>query len=396
MSMSMHVSTFKDSTTFTLRESFLTGMKDGPHILTPKRSISIDGLQWWIDYQSSFCLDSGKEYLSMYLCVNQAVKATYTFAVDGSSISRKLTHEFTKPDDWGYPCFASHEQLRPIFRNGKLTITCKVEFEVMEPVISVPRVCQLFEHVPTDVELVIGSDRVPVHKNFITMISPVFQAMITHNTTESESGEIEITEFDFATVKAAIDICYGRESPKMPIEAVIGILCFCDRYVITAVINELEKLILFKLSVENFCTIVEYAYDCNKESLLTACHNYFKTNQKKIKVTKQFAKLPPRLVRAVLKAAFGLKTDYDVLRHAHKNGMEFVMTYLEQFLINSMTMDHFCTAVNFAWGYSRQDLKKACVKYFNDNRDEVLSLNTFYMLHSQTIGNLMKTSYFAK
>uniref|UniRef100_A0A7E4W2X5 BTB domain-containing protein n=1 Tax=Panagrellus redivivus TaxID=6233 RepID=A0A7E4W2X5_PANRE len=398
MSTSQTIITIKQSVTFTLYQTDMTAKKIGEKLETPKCTVPCsDGLQWWIRWYSAGDRESANGHVSVFLMVNKPVKATFTFAVDGSSISWTTTYEIqNSPLGFGRYRYASHEQLRPLFRDGKLTITCIVEFDVPVPTFFVPRVFQLFDHIPMDVEFVMGSERVPAHKNFLTMLSPSFQAMFTHNTAESKSGKIKIVEFDFATVKAAIDICYGREPANLPVETVVGILRFCDMYFITAVINELEKLPLLNPLIPTFCTIVHYAYDCNKDSLLTDCYNFFKNHQDEIKAIKQFADLPPALIVDVLKSAFGLKTDFDVLRHAHKNGLEIVVIHLEKPLLNSLTIDNFCDTVCYAWDCSREELQQACAKFLNENRDEVLDLRAFYNLAFDVVGKVLKATYVLK
>uniref|UniRef100_A0A7E4V4X4 MATH domain-containing protein n=1 Tax=Panagrellus redivivus TaxID=6233 RepID=A0A7E4V4X4_PANRE len=156
------VRTFKDSTTFTLKEAHLTKKKC---VETEKRDIpSSDGLQWWARYHPAGDRDAAKNYISLYVCFNKPVTATYTFAVNNAFFNYTHTYKFKKsPFGVGYYQYASHEKLRPLFRDGKLTITCSIETDIEVPfVLSVPRVFQLFDHVPTDVEIVVGSKKIQV------------------------------------------------------------------------------------------------------------------------------------------------------------------------------------------------------------------------------------------
>uniref|UniRef100_A0A7E4V4N0 BTB domain-containing protein n=1 Tax=Panagrellus redivivus TaxID=6233 RepID=A0A7E4V4N0_PANRE len=392
------VLTVKDSDTFTLNEADLTGKKQSEFLYTTKRDIPrSDGLQWWSAWCPAGDRDTAKGYVSVFLHVNKPAKTKYTFTVDGSLISYTTTYEFLDSEGFGWSQFASHKKLRPLFRDGKLNITCSVEFDVKVPFTSfVPHVFQLFDHIPTDMELIVGSERMPCHKNFISMISPVFHAMFSHDTAESNSSQVEITDFDYETVKAAVDLCYGRQLENPSIDTIVAILRFADKYIITAVTNGFERLPLANLSVETFCTVAHYAYDCNKDALLAECSKFFKNHQAEIKETEKFVKLPLAFVVDVIKAAFDLKTDFDVLRHAHKNGIAFVVEHLEQQYLTRITVKNFCTVVDYAWECSRDELKNRCAKFFNDNTMEVMNLKDFHNLPAETVRQVLEVSYTLK
>uniref|UniRef100_A0A7E4UVX1 BTB domain-containing protein n=1 Tax=Panagrellus redivivus TaxID=6233 RepID=A0A7E4UVX1_PANRE len=398
MSTTKPTITFKDSTTLTLTKADLTGKKVGDRILTPKRNVPYsDGLQWWIRWYPAGKTKDAKDYVSVVMWVNKSVKTNLTVAVDGSSINETTKCSFQGPSkSYGWPKYASHEQLHPLFRDGKLTITCNVEFDIVPPIFSIPRNFQMFESVPMDVDFVIGSERVPAHKSFLALISPVLQAMFKHNSAELKSGEIKITEFDFETVKTAIDICYGREFETLSVETIVGILRFCDKYFITPVVKELERQPLLHPSVDNFFTVINYAYDCNKDALMAECYNFFKINQNEIKAKEKFAELPLTLVITVLKSAFDLKTDYDVLCHAHNNGIDFVVSHLEESLIKPINLDNFCAVVTYAWNCSRKDLQHMCAKFLNEHRDEVMDLEVIHNLPSDVFASVLKASYALK
>uniref|UniRef100_A0A7E4W4X9 BTB domain-containing protein n=1 Tax=Panagrellus redivivus TaxID=6233 RepID=A0A7E4W4X9_PANRE len=388
------VKNVKDATTFTLNEADLMGKKVGEFLKTSKRAVPCsDGLQWWISWYPAGVRETAKGHVSVYLWINKPVTAKYTFAVDSSSISKEFTYEFAKPRiSRGYSQYAPHEQLRQLFRNGKLTITCSVEFTYthvqLMPVS--PAVHQLFDHVSPDFDLVVLSNSQAVHKAFLTLISPVFAAMFSHDTREFRSGKDIITDFDFETVKASIDYCYGRNLKDLSIKKVIGMLRFADKYDIRGIITQLKQIPKNCLSVETFSMIVQYAYDCSKDDLLKECFTFFKDYQDEIKTTEEFSKLPPTLIVQILKMAFSLFTDCDVLRHVHKHQISFIVDYLEQPLIESICIFDFCHVVSYAWECSRDELKKACAKFLNENRMTVTMDKTFLDLPSDTVCQVLK------
>uniref|UniRef100_A0A7E4W6E3 BTB domain-containing protein n=1 Tax=Panagrellus redivivus TaxID=6233 RepID=A0A7E4W6E3_PANRE len=386
------VKTIQDFDTFTLNEADLTGKKVDEFLETPQRDVPCaDGLRWWIR-----CFPAGVEdaegYTSLFLHVNNDIRAKFIFSVDGSSIHESCTYDFST--DWpsdGFECFASHGALRPYFHIGKLQITCHIEFEIDVPYICVkPCLFLSSDHVPRH-------DFCPlsecVYKHFLSLMSPVFNAMFTHDTTESKSGKVKITDFDYETVKAAIDFCYGREFKNPCIDTFVGTLRFADKYDIKAVTSQLAQVPELNLSTDSFCTIAHYAYDCSKEDLFAECCQYFEENQSRIKIKKGFENLPAAFVVHLLKTSFELKSDFDVLRHAHENCLKFVTDHLEQPLLEGLSIDNFCATVTYAWDYQRDVLKKMCAEFMNDNRDEIMNLKGFCELSGDTLRGLMKLRY---
>uniref|UniRef100_A0A7E4ZRG4 BTB domain-containing protein n=1 Tax=Panagrellus redivivus TaxID=6233 RepID=A0A7E4ZRG4_PANRE len=389
------VKVVKDSTTLTLNEADLTGKKIGDGLRTTILNIpGTDGGKWWIEYFPAGYRSLAKAHVSAYNCSNMPAKAKFAFGVDGSSINKTSTYEYSDTRRGvGWSQFASHEELRPLFRDGKLTITCNVEFFFEAPfTYSPPRLFRCCEHVPTDFELVMGTDRLQVHRNLLSLMSPVFHAILSHDTSESPSGEIEITDFDFNTVKAAVDYCYGRDIENS-VDLYIQILRFALKYGIKDIASQLESIPLCNLSPETFCSIALYAYDFSKNELLTKCSAFFKINHDKIKGVKKFAELPPEFVVHLLRNAFNLKTDFDVLRYACKNGIDFIVDHMERPYIEKLTSNNLCSAVNYAWECSRGELKKTCAVFVNNNHDKVMTLKLDDQLSNDHFCGLLNLAY---
>uniref|UniRef100_A0A7E4UTP3 BTB domain-containing protein n=1 Tax=Panagrellus redivivus TaxID=6233 RepID=A0A7E4UTP3_PANRE len=383
--------TVKDSVTFTVLKSQLTEKKEGEYFETPKRCIPFsDGLKWLVRWSPV-----ASDYLCyVYLVAEQVTTANMRVTIDGSDKTLMAFGTNDTSVDWIQCASVHYEVLRPVFKNDKLTITCKVQLDISVPLTmnEKPHLFESCEHMPTDFELIVGSDRLPVHKNFLSFISPVFHAMFLHETAESQSENVEITDVGFDTVTAAIDYCYGRQLQNPTAESIVDILRFADKYNIKAITSPLEKIPMISMSVENFSAIVHYAYDCSKEALFTECTNFYKQHENDIKKVEKFGKLPPQLVTELLKDAFSLNTNFDVLRHAHKTGLMFVVTYLEKPLLDSLTLEDFYPTVKYAWEYSRNDLKKVCLDLLNARRMEVTTKKEFVNLPGEIVLDMMKLS----
>uniref|UniRef100_A0A7E4VUZ2 BTB domain-containing protein n=1 Tax=Panagrellus redivivus TaxID=6233 RepID=A0A7E4VUZ2_PANRE len=237
---------YNDIKSVTLEEADLEEKSVGQFLESPKFDVpNSGGLKWWIRVYPAGETAAHRDSMGVFLNVNQSVKANMRFLIEGSTIQKSGTREFPNPPvGWGFAEYASHDQLSALlFRKSKLTITCIVEFDITQRRdSSVPLNYQLFRHVPTDVDLVMGSDRVPAHNGFLSLISPAFNAMFSHDNVESRLKKVEITDFDITTVKSVVDYCYGRELQNPSVETAVNILRFCDKYFITAAIVSFSLL----------------------------------------------------------------------------------------------------------------------------------------------------------
>uniref|UniRef100_A0A7E4VUB8 BTB domain-containing protein n=1 Tax=Panagrellus redivivus TaxID=6233 RepID=A0A7E4VUB8_PANRE len=395
MSASKQVITINDSVGFVLSEAELTGKKVGEFLLTRDNEIPCsDGIKWWVKGFPAGKSKEDQKHISLYLYVSKMVSAKFKFYVVGSSIQDSMYHDFVEHTGCGFPTFASHEMLQPLFVDGKLVIACEADFTFSVPfVCPMPRLTIDGYHVPTDFELVVGTKQVKVHRSLLSLISPVFYHMLSHDTVESKLGKIEITDFDFEIVDGAINLCYGSKLGTPSIEIVVGVLRFADKYGMESVTNQFAKIPRFNLSIETFPTIVHYAYDCFESNLFDECCTFFKEHQKLIFATEKFCQLPPSLVARLVKKTFDLKMRLDVLPHAHANGIDFILNPLEQRIIKGLSLDTFCKTVSYVWECSRDDQKDACAKFFNDNQAEIKLMKEFYELPPQVTHGVMKLGY---
>uniref|UniRef100_A0A7E4UQC6 BTB domain-containing protein n=1 Tax=Panagrellus redivivus TaxID=6233 RepID=A0A7E4UQC6_PANRE len=388
------VDCIKDFNVFLFFETDIRKKGVGAPKLHPLRAIpDSDGIEWWLECYAGGRNEAAKGHFSVFVYVKKAVKLRVTISIDGSSVKKSATSEHPA-QRIGWDHFASHDELLPLFQQGKLRLLVQVVFYVPIPVM--PDVAPLHElcaHVPTDFEIVVGSDRLQVHRSVLSLMSPVFHAMLTSNTVEAKSNSVKIVDFDIKVVEAAIDICYGRDLKDHSVGTYLGILRFNDKYSITAVLTELEGCLPFNLSVDTFCAFVQYATDCSRDALFKKLVEFFAVNQSKITPLPQFINLPPTLVVHVLKSSFDLETDFDVLRHASKNGIKFIVNHLEKPLLESLTSETICPTIRYAWKCSRVALKKACAKFVSENRDEIMKTSGFLKLPAAAIGGVLKLAH---
>uniref|UniRef100_A0A7E4VQ84 BTB domain-containing protein n=1 Tax=Panagrellus redivivus TaxID=6233 RepID=A0A7E4VQ84_PANRE len=181
------------------------------------------------------------------------------------------------------------------------------------------------------------------------------------------------------------------ETPS--VETAVNALRFADKYGMKGITKQLAKVPRFNLSVETFPTIVHYADDCSDSDLFDECCAFFKEHQRHIRATEKFGQLPPSSVAHLLGTTFDLETQFDILRHAHANGIDFILDPLEQLIIEALSLDTFCDTAKYAWECSRDDLKKACAKICIDNLLEIIKMKAFIDLSPEVLHGVIKLGH---
>uniref|UniRef100_A0A7E4W961 BTB domain-containing protein n=1 Tax=Panagrellus redivivus TaxID=6233 RepID=A0A7E4W961_PANRE len=271
----------EDTISLTFNKTDLTEKKVGEVLMSEEHELPFtDGLSWKFYIYPAGANESFKGALYTLIWVTPKVETVYNYSIGGPAALEH--HYYTCSGGWRPQRFESHQALKKRFVNGKLTITCNAKFKITVPLTPMaPRIYQYCDNVPKDFWIVVGEVRLDVHKNFLSLISPIFHSKFVPGTVESESGEIEITDFDLPTVKAAIDYCYGIEPIGVSVDTIVDILRFAEKYNIKSVTNQLEQQYLHFLSLDDFCAIVKYAWEYSRSDLKIACAKFYNQNKEK-------------------------------------------------------------------------------------------------------------------
>uniref|UniRef100_A0A7E4VNM2 BTB domain-containing protein n=1 Tax=Panagrellus redivivus TaxID=6233 RepID=A0A7E4VNM2_PANRE len=186
-------------------------------------------------------------------------------------------------------------------------VKCEIEFVPLYSGVTLPNstIEEFFKDAPrceSDAEIVVGNNRIKVHRYMLSLMSPVFQAYFQHDTQESQTGVINITDFEFQTVKNVIDFAYGRDIEEKPISEIIGMLQFADKYDIKT-ITKLENCLHTNLHPETFSTLAQHAWSFDNKELQTKCAQYYRDNVQVIALRHDFVELTPEVQNAVIRAA---------------------------------------------------------------------------------------------
>uniref|UniRef100_A0A7E4UWV4 BTB domain-containing protein n=1 Tax=Panagrellus redivivus TaxID=6233 RepID=A0A7E4UWV4_PANRE len=232
---------------------------------------------------------------------NQNVNATVTLFLDSSKGQFRATLSNRNYHDFGplqlYPEFYT------AWENYHATIRVAIDFDIYIVALN-HRFCQSSVHVEKDFTLIVEKTEIKVHRNYLALISPVFNAMFSHRTKEAKSNRVEIVDFDVATVKTVINMCYGYFVTHLNVTFALDMLRFVDKYDIKSARIQLEAYLNENLTVTDFPAIAKYAHDHSRNQLMTICGKFYIKRQVSINKLKEFVDLEPGVVSAVLKAAW--------------------------------------------------------------------------------------------
>uniref|UniRef100_A0A7E4WB24 BTB domain-containing protein n=1 Tax=Panagrellus redivivus TaxID=6233 RepID=A0A7E4WB24_PANRE len=318
-------------------------------------------LQWSIKWYPNGDVANAAGYVSIFTTVTAPVVVKSTYRVDGSSIQKTIRSQIN--DNWGLSKAISHEELRPLFRDGKVTITCDVEIYVPVPWSFLTNsMFQTCKHLPTNFTLMVENQLLETHKQLLSFVSPIFNAMFQNSTVESMVNLVYVCGFIPSTVKAAVDFMYGHEMENPTLEKILEVLRFADKYKID-MFADLEHVVVCNLSVKTFFVIFHHAYACSKKVLLEECLNFFYTHQNEMRNAKIVDNISHQTLINAIKMAFDLDDEIDVCRHAHECGVYMLMEPLARSVAGSLRTDNFSKITSCAWDGSSDFLKHECAKF---------------------------------
>uniref|UniRef100_A0AC34QM76 BTB domain-containing protein n=1 Tax=Panagrolaimus sp. JU765 TaxID=591449 RepID=A0AC34QM76_9BILA len=153
-----------------------------------------------------------------------------------------------------------------------------------------------------DFSIQVDGNNIKLHKSVLAVFSPVFSAMLQPHCKEFQEGKVIIKDFDFATVKTAVDLMYKREIDNdLPIKTMLKLYKFADKYDLL----DTEKVLRKIYSKMNLTTISEIS-KFSKQNLMTRlyddCVEYFARGFNNfIHEINDFDNLEPNFMMDVLK-----------------------------------------------------------------------------------------------
>uniref|UniRef100_A0AC34FRK4 BTB domain-containing protein n=1 Tax=Panagrolaimus sp. ES5 TaxID=591445 RepID=A0AC34FRK4_9BILA len=116
------------------------------------------------------------------------------------------------------------------------------------------------------------------HKLILAARSPVFARMFQSGLKEAQENKVEIKDFSFDIVEAAIKLCYHQSLiTDITLEDKEKLLQFFDKYDIVPLKNDLENNLISEIDVSTVCQLTNFSLLSNASNLNQKCAEFLQT-----------------------------------------------------------------------------------------------------------------------
>ncbi|KAK0074943.1 hypothetical protein PV326_012040 [Microctonus aethiopoides] len=159
----------------------------------------------------------------------------------------------------------------------------------------------------SDMTIVIGKKKIPVHKAILAAYSPVFFAMFKANMRESVNKQIVVTDIEVDIMEKIINFMYtGTIYPVPEICDLLSIMQVADKYGIITLMTWCERKLIEKLKVENVLEILDRVSEYEVPQLMKIATSFMVENKLAITKLEKFADLHRRKPEVLLEFIVGI------------------------------------------------------------------------------------------
>uniref|UniRef100_A0AC34QEA6 BTB domain-containing protein n=1 Tax=Panagrolaimus sp. JU765 TaxID=591449 RepID=A0AC34QEA6_9BILA len=229
-----------------------------------------------------------------------SISAHWTVTINGTV--KESDHVFAKYESWDFIKWNNREKL-----HMHMLLKVKFEPEMLKSVDD--RISQTFSFLINetfkDFAFNVEKQTITVHKNFIAAASPVFAAMLEPHTKESLEGKVEIKDFDYVTVKAAVDWMYLRYlNDNSSIRTLLNLCKFVDKYDLAGAAKIFDK-VREKLNLSILLDVLKFSKINSLDKLYDRCVEFFgKEFEHNAKYMKNFDSLELQFLQDVIKKRY--------------------------------------------------------------------------------------------
>uniref|UniRef100_A0AC34G815 BTB domain-containing protein n=1 Tax=Panagrolaimus sp. ES5 TaxID=591445 RepID=A0AC34G815_9BILA len=135
----------------------------------------------------------------------------------------------------------------------------------------------LWERNDKDFVILVEGKEIQVHKLILASRSPVFEKMFATKMKESAENKVEIIDFSFTVVEAAIFMCYEKPfNSILTIDEYMLLLQFFDKYNIDSLKDKIELHLIGEINESNVCRLVNSSLLSNSPKLYEKCGIFLK------------------------------------------------------------------------------------------------------------------------
>uniref|UniRef100_A0A6V7JGS3 BTB domain-containing protein n=1 Tax=Bracon brevicornis TaxID=1563983 RepID=A0A6V7JGS3_9HYME len=159
-------------------------------------------------------------------------------------------------------------------------------------------------HLYSDVKLLVKNEKLPAHKLFLTIRSPIFAAMFTNeNSEESKTNEIKIDDAEPAVVKAMLEFIYTDRVKNLNLYA-RKLFAIAHKYELERLKNLCEQTLYRSLNAQNAGEILMLAHSYGSLKFVDSiadfiCEHFCDVVQSRAHYKIDNAQLLKRLMRSV-------------------------------------------------------------------------------------------------
>jgi len=140
----------------------------------------------------------------------------------------------------------------------------------------------------SDIMIIAGdhnSESILVHKNILTLRSPVFKAMFDSNMTESSSNQIQISDFDETSIRRMVEFLYKDTFTDIDgtyYEDFISLLALANKYQINSLKEASSRYLSKMITLDNIADMRNKANLYDSATLLNNCLQFIESNSTKL------------------------------------------------------------------------------------------------------------------
>lgn len=134
----------------------------------------------------------------------------------------------------------------------------------------------------TDFTLKVGDENIRAHRMILETRSPVFAAMLNHDTKENQTSEVCIEDLDKSAVESVLSYIYSGDIDDLTTENALSVYAAADKYDIKNMKEVCVKFIMHNLSAKWVCDVIKFADLYNEEGVGRRAREYFTENADEI------------------------------------------------------------------------------------------------------------------
>lgn len=116
----------------------------------------------------------------------------------------------------------------------------------------------------SDMTVLVGDQKIYVHKCMLMSHSPVLRKMLEHDFVESKTNTLTIVDADYHAFNCFLKFLYSGEVKDQSWSTVKQLYFLADKYDVETLKMECVRMLVSQLTVDNLCETLKIAYDYDK------------------------------------------------------------------------------------------------------------------------------------